>query len=182
VAEVRPAFAWVHEAAHVLANHDQQEGTSVRIDYDALLATMAREREHVGSLTSAVDHFLKVTASYRPGLFHCYDVPDLPRTNNDLEHTFGSVRHLERRATGRKVASPSLVLCGSVRVVAALVTRSAPITAPDLQPRDLKRWRTLRADLEVRHAARRAQARFRRDPSAYLSAIESELLKQVLPS
>jgi hypothetical protein len=96
----------------LLANHDAQDGAAVRSAYADLLATMRRERERVGSLTDAVDHFLKVTESYRPGLFHCYDVPDLPPTNNDLEHTFGSVRHLERRATGRKVASPSLVRCG----------------------------------------------------------------------
>ncbi len=31
--------------------------------------------------------------SYWAGLFHCYAVPDLPRTNNDLEHYFGTARY-----------------------------------------------------------------------------------------
>jgi len=44
--------------------------------------------------------------SYWPGLFHCYDVPELPRTDNDLEQLLGSHRYHERRASGRKVASP----------------------------------------------------------------------------
>ncbi|GCF11724.1 hypothetical protein KDI_52880 [Dictyobacter arantiisoli] len=57
------------------------------------------------------------------GNIHCYDVPSLPRTNNDLEQCFGAVCHHERRATGRRGAVPGLVVRGSVRVVATLATR-----------------------------------------------------------
>lgn len=80
------------------------------------------------SLRAAALHFLKVSRSYGPDLFHCYDIADLPRTNNVLEHTFGSLRYHERRANGRKAASPSLVLTGSVRLPAALVTRTREVT------------------------------------------------------
>jgi hypothetical protein len=34
----------------------------------------------------------------------------LPQINNDLEHVFGATRYHERRATGRKAASLSLVV------------------------------------------------------------------------
>jgi hypothetical protein len=178
--EVRPAYALVHQAAHVLANHDGESGAAVRAAYDQLLATMAEQRDGLGTLGPAIDQFFKVTASYQPGLFHCYDAPDLPRTNNELEHLFGAPRHQERRATGRKMASPTRVVRGSVRVVAALLSRTRTFTAADLQPRDLTRWRSLRATIDDRHATRRAQRRFRRDPAAYLSALE-DLLKAVLP-
>ena len=57
-----------------------------------------------------LEHFLKVTRSFWPGLFQCYDHHDLPRTNNALEQVFGAYRHHERRVTGRKGASPSTVL------------------------------------------------------------------------
>ncbi|GHO47141.1 hypothetical protein [Ktedonospora formicarum] len=50
--------------------------------------------------------FLKVTNSFAPGLFHCYEVAGLARINNDLEHCFGVVRYHERRATGRRGAVP----------------------------------------------------------------------------
>lgn len=53
----------------------------------------------------------------------CYEVADVPRTNYDLEHYFGTARHLERRATGRKAASPAMVVRGAVRVVAAVATQ-----------------------------------------------------------
>lgn len=34
-----------------------------------------------------------MSASYWPGIFHCYTVPDLPRTYNELEHFFGAARY-----------------------------------------------------------------------------------------
>ena len=81
--------------------------------------------------------FLKVSRSYWKGLFRCYRFPDVPRTNNDLEHHFGSVRYAERRASGRKGASPAMVVRGSVRVVAAVVTPPGGFAAADIRPADL---------------------------------------------
>ena len=142
---------------------------------------MTAQRDTLGTLAPAVDHFLKVTASYWPGLFHCYEQPDLPRTNNELEHFFGSARYHERRATGRKGAAPGLVVRGAVRLIAAVATRLRPFDAPELQPTDLGRWRALRRQLATRQAARCAQLRFRKDPDAYLSALEQRLSQPALP-
>jgi hypothetical protein len=108
-------------------------------------------------------------------------VPDLPPTNNALEHCFGSVRYHERRATGRKGASPGLVVRGAARLVAAVATRSQPCAAADLRPADLAAWRTLRDQLQARQDARRAQRRFRQDPEASLSALEQQLSQPTLP-
>ncbi len=99
--------------------------------------------------------FRKVTASYWPGLFHCYDDADLPRTNNELEQYFGSARYHERRATGRKQASPGLVVRGAVRVVASVASRLHPFSGAELCPADLTRWRALRSELNNRHETRR---------------------------
>ena len=49
---------------------------------------MSRWNAHAGDLACAVAHFMTVSQSYWPGLFHCYTVADLPRTNNALEHLF----------------------------------------------------------------------------------------------
>jgi len=172
---IRTAYGWVHQAARLLANHEAQPGAAIQGVYRALLAAMTAGRETLGALAPAVDQFLKVTASYGPGLFHCYDVPDLPPTNNALEQCFGSVRYHERRATGRKRASPGLVVRGAVRLVAAVATRAQAFAGPDLQPTDLSAWTALRAQLARRQEARRAQRRFRRDPDAYLAALETAL-------
>ena len=54
---------------------------------------------------------------------------------------FGSHRYHERRASGRKVASPGLVLRGSVRLVAAVATRHGTVSGEELAPRQIEEWR-----------------------------------------
>ncbi len=136
----------------------------------------------LGALAPAVAHFHKVTASYGPGLFQCYDVPDVPPTNNALEQYFGAARYHERRATGRKGASPGLVVRGAVRVVAAVATRDRQFAGTELSPADPAAWRTLRQHLQTRQDARCAQRRFRRDPETYLTALEQLLSQSALPA
>jgi hypothetical protein len=178
---VRVAFGWVHRAAAVLRNKRGLDAAGVRRRYRGLVAAIARHCKASGRLAAAFAHFLKVSRSYWPGLFACYDEAGLPRTNNDLEQFFGSYRYHERRASGRKVACPGTVVRGSVRVVAATATRLRPIAVADLVPSDLKAWRDLRGSLERRQAVRTLGRRFRRDPVAYLRLLEESLIKKALP-
>ena len=178
---MRTAFGWVRRLAAVLANKKGLSAAAVRRRYRGLVAALARHRGPLGSLAGAFDHFRKVTKSCWPGLFRCYDVEGLPRTNNDLEQFFGSYRYHERRCSGRKVACPGTVVRGSVRVVAAAATRLRPVAAADLIPSDLKTWRDLRGSLERRQAVRTLGSRFRRDPVAYLQSLEESLINQTLP-
>jgi hypothetical protein len=179
---VRTAFGWVRRLAAVLANKRGLSAAAVRRRYRELTAALARRRGSLGSLASAFGHFGKVTKSYWPGLFRCYDVAGLPRTNNDLEQFFGSYRYHERRCSGPKVACPGTVVRGSVRVVAAAATRLRPVAAADLVPSDLKLWRDLRGTLERRQAVRTLGRRFRSDPVAYLKLLEDSLINQALPN
>src|SRR6478735_6932794 len=104
-----------NRAAHPLSHEEGRDLFALRRDYRRLLAEMRREQASLGALAPAIGVFRKVTRSYWPGLFRCYTTPGLPRTNNDLEHCFGAVRYHERRATGRRGASPTLVVRGQVR-------------------------------------------------------------------
>ena len=176
------AYGWVHAAARVLNNTAGEDAATVRRRFDGLVSAMRRHRGRAGTLTPAVDHFLKVTRSYRPGLFHCYVVLGLPRTNNDLEQLFGSQRYHERRATGRKAASPAAVLRGEVRLIAATATRVRPPTARELGRVEHNAWRELRRRLDKRRHARTLRTRFRRDPHAYLAALEHQACQPTLPA
>src|SRR6266568_4751979 len=138
---------------------------------------MQEQKTRLGALSAALDHFVEKTANFAPGLFHCYDVPDLPRTNNDLEHCFGVARAHERRATGRRGAIPGVVVRGSVRLLAVVVSTHEDVQAADLQPSDYQAWRRLRMQLQYRQEARRQQWRFRKNPAAYLAALEAQLLE-----
>lgn len=158
--DIARAFAWVHRAAHVLNNADALPAAAVAHRLDGLCGAMLRHRALAGGLAGAVEHFAKVTRSYRAGLFHCHAVPDLQGTNNALEGLFGSHRHHERRATGRRSASTAMVLRGPVCLPAAVVR---------------ERWRALRAQLDTRRAQRVRRTRFRRDPLAYLTNLEDQV-------
>lgn len=179
---VRAAFGRVHRAATILRNKKGLDAAGVRRRFVGLMGAIARHRDAAGGPGDAIEHFVKVTRSYWPGLFACYDTTDLPRTNNGLEQLFGSYRHHERRCSGRKVATPGMVVRGSVRPVAATATRLRPIEGTDLMPSDLAAWRSLRDGLERRREVRVMGHRFRRDPAAYLSSLKTSLIKQALPS
>jgi hypothetical protein len=175
---VRVGFKWVHCVARLLGREDLS-GTQVKQRLRILLGQMQAEaakqaKQKEKDLAAALKWFVKVSKSYEPGLFHCYDVADVPRTNNDLEQTFGSYRYHERRATGRKVASPGLVVRGSVRLLAGVATRLRVVTGEELAPKDPAAWRKLRAQLGQRRHARVRQRRFRRDPHAYLRDLERQ--------
>jgi hypothetical protein len=178
---VETAFGWVHRAAQVLDNPQDMAGDEVRRRLASLLGAMSRHRRRAGDLQGAIGHFVKVSRSYWPGLFHCYDDPQLPRTNNALEQQFGSYRWHERRITGRKVASPAMVQRGQVRILAATATRSRRFSARDLVARDYRAWSTLRAELDARRAQQKQRTRFRRNPQAFLAKLERQFIQSTLP-
>lgn len=179
---IREAFGWVRRFAAVLANKPGLDAAGARRRFDGLLAALVRHGDFPGGLAAAFAHFRKVTRSYRPGLFACYDVDGLPRTNNALEQFFGSYRYHERRCSGRKVACPGTVVRGSARLIAAAATRLRPVGPADLIPSDVAAWRRLRASLERRQAVRALGRRFRRDPDAYLGSLEVSLINRILPA
>ena len=154
------AYKWVQRVARILKNEEGLPTKKVRRRLVQLLGRMRRAATTTGepSVRAGLKQFLKVTRSYWPGLFRCYDTADLPRTNNDLEHTFGSHRYHERRSSGRRRASPGLVVMGSARVISGLATRLRPEEGLVLRPGYVEGWQELRAKLEGGASAAEAAA------------------------
>jgi hypothetical protein len=175
-------YAWVWKAAHILGDKGASSAQQARRQLGGLLGALTRRAESAGRLAGAVRNFVKVTRSYWAGLFHYYDVADLPRTNNDLEQFFGRHRYHERRCSGRKSASPGLVLRGEARLLAAAATRQRRYSAEELSQADEGQHRQLRERLESRRLRRVNRYRFRRDPKAYLLNLEEKLLQPTLLS
>jgi hypothetical protein len=181
---VRAAYRWVHRVARLLKNKEKRPAREVRRRLSGILTQMRRAARQAATpaLAGQLRHFVKVTRSYWPGLFACYGSADIPRTNNDLEHLFGSHRYHERRASGRKRASPGLVVSGPVRVLSGLATRLRPDEGLRLGPGYVEVWRQWRSRLEQRREVRRRQYRFRHDPEAYLNNLEGLALQLSLLS
>ncbi len=70
-----------------------------------------------------------------------------------------------------------MVVRGSVLLMVVVVSKHEDLQAADLQPSDYLAWRQLRTQLQYRQEARRQQFRFRKDPAAYLAALEAQLLE-----
>ena len=175
------SFKWVHQAAKILQNEAQLCGRRVRRRFQGLLGGMARWKPQAAPLVGAIDHFLKVTRSYWGGLFHCYDIEHLPRTNNDLEQTFGKWRHHQRRCSGQKVAPATAVTRGSVQLTSALATQQKPFSASELATVPHEQWQQLRSTLRQHQQKRVQQRQFRRSPQTYLAPLEQKLLQLALP-
>ena len=180
---VRAAFKWVKRVARVLKNEVGLEAKGVRRRLVKLLSRMRRAAATADfpSVGAGLKHFLKVSKSYWPGLFQCYAFADVPRTNNDLEHAFGSHRYHERRASGRRRASPGLVVMGSAHVISSLATRLRRTKAWSCGPVMCRAGESC-AGLEARRESRRKQHRFRHDPASYLTGLEQQCLQLLLPS
>ena len=175
------AYDWIHQVATILDNETRQNAQTVQQNLSRLLNEMEQQKVRVGELADGIDHFLKVTRSYWSGLFHCYQVEGLPRTNNDLEHVFGQLRHHQRRVTGRKVAPASLVLRGSVRLIAVVATRIKPFTVKEFAAISSENWQNVRSELRNHHSKRLQQRRFRRDSDSYLLELEAKYFQLALP-
>lgn len=174
------AYRWLDTLTHILSNAAGRSAAEVKRDFGLTLRTIGLIKRHLGPLAAAMDRVLKVTRSYRSGLFHCYAPGGPPRTNNDLEHLFGQHRHHERRATGRKRGTVTTVLHGPIRVVALLATRLSIQRGADLAPQSIAQWQALRARIRRGFQLRAQGRRFRRDPEAYLRQVEADYLNRCL--
>jgi hypothetical protein len=92
------AYHFLDQAKTILANESQDTAQHIRERYLAHLARMRGDLASLGPLAEAFEHFCHITDNFAAGLFHCYDLVGLPRTNNELEHCFGVARVHERQA------------------------------------------------------------------------------------
>ena len=108
---LRQAGEWVQQVAVILDpdHHPDRSGEEVRRDLWKYLDHLPQEPSHprLEKFGAALRH---VTQSYDPGLFHTYDIPGLPRTNNGRESEFQDLKHRLLSTTGQKGAVRRLLL------------------------------------------------------------------------
>ena len=109
---LRQASDWLVQIAETLDpdSHPPRTGAEVQVAWQKVLNQIEAESQGSLPLQEFAAKILKVSASYAPGLFHSYDVPGLPRTNNGRE---GEFRDLTRRllcTTGQVGATKRLML------------------------------------------------------------------------
>jgi hypothetical protein len=102
--DLRRAADWLHDIAALLDPDGKpaRSGEEVHRELWAYLDRIHDESRDTPPLHAFYTTIRTVSHSYAPGLFHTYDLPDLPRTNNDHESAFRDVTRRLLSTTGQK--------------------------------------------------------------------------------
>jgi Transposase, Mutator family len=102
--DLQQGAAWLHDIAYILEPIGPQvlKGQQVARPLRAYLDAIRGQRDVSPALYDFGLHLDKVSRHYWPGLFHCYDVPSLPRTNNEIESLLRDTGRRVLRITGQK--------------------------------------------------------------------------------
>ncbi len=102
--ELQQGAAWLRDIAYILEPAATQPLSAAHVagQLRGYLDTVRRWPQVTPTLAAFGRHLDKVSRSYWPGLFHCYDMPGLPRTNNELESRFRDTGRRLLRTTGQK--------------------------------------------------------------------------------
>ncbi|MFP4344740.1 MAG: hypothetical protein ACLFU8_08615 [Anaerolineales bacterium] len=102
--DLRQGATWLAGIAQILEPTPEapQTGDQVACKLRVYLDDLQQLPTLSPDLETFRHHLERTSTSYWPGLFHCYDLEGLPRTNNDLESLFRNTQRRLLRTTGQK--------------------------------------------------------------------------------
>lgn len=109
---------WLIDLQRLLQPKQDQEklkptGQDIETQVDHYLLELSQRHDLDETDRTIAQHIITTFRNRWWGLFVCYDVPDLPATNNDLESFFGRFKTNQRRITGRKSVNSFVLRYGS---------------------------------------------------------------------
>jgi hypothetical protein len=102
---------WLHQISELLDPEDKPPRTGEQVQTALLsyLDDIRHQSQNNEVLAKFARQIEKTSHSYQSGLFHSYDIPDLPRTNNDRESEFRALNQQLLRTTGQKGGTRRLI-------------------------------------------------------------------------
>lgn len=102
---------WLHQISDLLEPQDKPARTGEQVHKDLLtyLDDIRHQSQDNDVLAEFARQIEKTTHNYQSGLFHTYDILDLPRTNNDRESEFRGLNQQLLRTTGQKGGTRRLI-------------------------------------------------------------------------
>jgi hypothetical protein len=149
-----------------------QAGVEVAQEVELFLDGLTALKDEYPDDASFIDHILRRTEAWAPGLFSCYEQPSIPRTNNALEQYNGTLKHLQRRITGRKATADFVTRHGPYVVFFDPHESDEQVLARFRQVSDTE-FREERERFIAAQACQRRIRSFRRDADRFLQRAES---------
>lgn len=178
---IAEGYSWVLDISDILdaplpeASAKRPEiphSSTVKSEVDAYLTQLSKRSDLNVSLLSFRKHLTALTERYQDGLFHCYDIPGLPRTNNNIESLFGRVRRQTLLTSGPHHAKQRLHEQGAWLLFDVVKDEHEQLKR--LQRVSLSDWRKERERMLAHQATFTADRRFRRQPEKYLAELEAK--------
>jgi hypothetical protein len=180
---LRRAHDWLCEIARHLepppsdAPEPPPTGAAVRQRVERYLdevAAAVTQGQVPAWLVPAVEHLVTVLRRLGPGLYHGYDVPGLPRTDNALEQFYRRVKALERRITGHKRSDAFVGRVGGFAVYATVASQETEAELLRQAARiPAAAWQAERACLRATQERQTKMRRFKLHRAAYLADLEA---------
>lgn len=176
------AHAWLLDLARELepvdpASGEARGGAAVRRAVEARLdALPARypDEQIPAWLVPKAAYVGVVLRRLGDGLYHCYDVPGLPRTDNATEQFYRQLKAGERRATGHRRSDGFVVRVGGFAAYAAAASDvPEAVLRAQLSAVPPACCAQCRADLRANQQRQTQMRRFHLHPDRYLSALEA---------
>jgi len=149
-----------------------QAGVEVAQDVQHYLDYLTDLKPSFPEDTAIIDHIIQRTQAWAPGLFHCYEEPAIPRTDNGLEQCIGILKRQRRRTTGHKTVADYITRHGPYAVFYD-PGQTAEDTLDHFRQVSTKEFREERERFRAAQACQRRIRSFRRDPGGYLHRLES---------
>jgi len=168
--------------AHLLEPRDTQGRTrtvrQIKREVKQFLKTLEQETIEHPDEAEVIASILKAVRHRWWGLFTCYQVPNVPASNNDLEAFFKDMKHHQRRITGHKSVHEFILRYGPFAAFIDHAESFEDLLARlcQVKPEDFKRTRQALQKMQLRQ---KKLYRFRHHPDKYFRELETRWEKAI---
>ena len=184
-AQLKRQSTWVIELARLFEPDDEhgrpRTARQVKQEVQQFLEHLEQEATERPADAKVIAGIVKAVRHRWWGLFTCYQIPNVPSSNNDLETFFRDLKHHQRRITGRKSVHEFILRYGPFAAFINyaesfddLLARLRQVTSEDFK--------------QARHVLRKVETRlkklyrFRHHPDEYYRDLESRWEKAISSS
>jgi hypothetical protein len=152
------------------------DSETVRHELDKMFSDLVQPSKTCPLAQRLARRWRAMRKSWLPHILHCYDIPGLPRSNLDLESTFGTLRRCQRRISGHKETSPLRIFGPGAMTLLALDDEQVLPLLQSVSPDTYWSQRRRQEECEEPH---RWRTRLHRDPTRALSQVDEQFYQVV---